>query len=234
MNYTSLNRYFAGLAIALCLPFTLMAQEDPAAETKKEVVRVSVSDGAIRGQVFTLLDNEKAPLVGKVSLTDADGKTISSLNTDDDGNFSFNDIEPGMYKAVGVAGDYVGDTEIEVIVGEEVAPEGEYTAIPLAVAPASSSAIFNTYSSLPAASFSALQHSSIGCSGGSCGGYRACSSCGGGSSRGVGFRSFGGCGGGCGGIAGGGLFGGGFGRLALIGGAVAIPIALAGGSSPDE
>lgn len=238
MNFTSLNRLTAGLAIAFCLPLSLMAQEDPALETStNEVVRVSVSDGAVRGQVFTMLDNQKAPLVGKVSLTDLDGKTISSLNTDDDGNFSFNDIEPGMYKAVGVAGDYIGDTEIEVIVDEEAAQEGEYTAIPIAVAPASSSAIFNTYASLPAASFSAAPIQSIGCSSGSCGGYRTgCSSCGGGGGRGIGFRSFGGCGGGCGGIAGGGLFGGGFGRLALIGGAVAIPLALSGDgdASPDN
>ena len=238
MNYTSLNRFLAALTMALCLPLCLTAQEEasvPQLEESKEIIRVSVNDGAVRGQVFAMLEDEKAPLIGKVSLTDLDGNTVSSLRTDDDGNFSFEDVKPGKYRAIGVAGDYVGDTEIEVTIEEETSEteEGHYTAIPLAVAPASSSAIFNTYSSLPAASFSAAQFGSGGhFSGG--GGYSSgCGSCGGG---GVGFRSFGGCGGGCGGCAGGGLFGGGFGRLALIGGALAIPLALSGDdtTSPDE
>lgn len=197
----------------------------------KEVIKVSISeDGKIKGQVFTMLDNQKAPLVGKVSLT-ADGLTLSTSDTDDEGNFAFEDVEPGTYNAIGVAGDFVGDQEIEV-----TESTGEYTAIPLAVAQTGTSGIYNSYSTLPASSFSAAP--SVGYSGGySVGG---CSTCSGGShSFG---RSVSTCGGGCGtcgSCGGGGLFGGGSGlnfrRLALIGGIVGIAVGVSSNpASPDE
>ena len=198
----------------------------------KEVIKVSLSeDGKIKGQVYTMLDNQKAPLVGKVSLT-ADGKTLSTSDTDDEGNFAFEDVEPGTYNAIGVAGDFVGDQEIEV-----TESEGEYTAIPLAVAQSGTAGIYESYSSLPASSFSAAP--SVGYSGGySVGG---CSTCSGGShSYG---RSVSTCGGGCGSCGscgGGGLFSGGgsglnFRRLALIGGIVGIAVGVSSNpASPDE
>lgn len=205
-------------ALMFCLApcITVNAQD---VEETKEVIRIAVQDGQLNGRVFAELDDERAPVLGKVSLTNEEGKTISTSQTDEDGNFSFTDVEPGTYKAIGIAGDYVGDAQIEVT-EEEESTEGYYTAIPLAVAPAQSGAIFNSYSSLPAASFA--QGPVFG--GGSFSG--GCSSCGGGCSGGcgggAGLRSFGG---GCG-SCGGGLN---FRRLALLAGAVAIPIAISGG-----
>ncbi len=191
-----------------------------------QVIRIALSDGQVAGQVFAMLDEIKAPLVGKVSLTDSNGKTISTLKTDESGKFAFKDIKPGSYKAIGVAGDYVGDTDIEVVAvtlkeSESTSAETEfYTAIPLAVAPAPSTAIFEAYAGLPAASFSAAPSFSLGGGVGGGVGY-------GGVSGGSSFGGSCGCGGGFN-----------FRRLALIGGAIALPIALSGGgddmATPDE
>lgn len=219
------------LSSYLALSFSLLAVVGIQANENSElsvakVIKV-ISDGEVHGQVFAMLDNVKAPLVGKVSLTDSEGNTISTSRTDDEGNFSFKDVEPGSYKAIGVSGDYVGDADVEVlsVAVKETKPEeseGVYTAIPLAVAPAPSSAIFETYASLPAASFSSAPSFGLG------GGVGGCGSCGGGNGGGFGLQSFGGgCGGGCGGCLGGGFN---FRRLALIGGAIAIPLALSGGN----
>lgn len=231
MKLTKLAQRLFVLVLSVSLANVCLAEET---NETTESIKVSISeDGKIQGQVFTMLDNEKAPLIGKVSLTDIEGETISTSDTDEDGNFAFEDVEPGTYKAIGVAGDYVGDAEIEV-----TESEGEYTSIPLAVSAAGTTAqIYDSYSTLPAASFSSAP--SVGYAGGySVGG---CSSCGTGSysyGRSVG-SSCGGCGScGCGG--GGGLFRGGggglnFRRLALIGGIVGIAVGVSSGpSSPDE
>lgn len=219
----------------LAIFLTLTLANIGVAEEKNEAtesIKVSISeDGKIQGQVFTMLDNEKAPLIGKVSLTDVEGESVATSDTDEDGNFAFQDVEPGTYKAIGVAGDYVGDTEIEV-----TESKGEYTSIPLAVAPAATAQLIDTYSSLPAASFS--QSPAVGYAGGySVGG---CSTCSGGGSHSYGRVSS--CGGGCGSCGscgGGGLFRGGgglnFRRLALIGGIVGIAVGVSSGpASPDE
>lgn len=185
-----------------------------------EVIRIAVADGEVSGQMFAMLGTEKAPLVGKIALTTADGKTITTAESDGMGKFTFTDVKPGNYKAVGIAGDYVGDTDVEVLsVGVAVEQElqveenGVYTSIPLAVAPAASPAIFEMYSSLPAASFSSAP--SLG-------------------SNDV--ISFGGSSGCCSNFSGRGGFN--FRRLALLGTAVAIPVALSGGgddpATPEE
>ena len=185
-----------------------------------ELVRIAVSNGQVSGQLFAMLGTEKAPLVGKIALTTTDGKTITTAESDDAGKFVFTDVTPGNYKAVGIAGDYVGDTNVEVFaVSSSEEPETQnddesvYTSIPLAVAPAPSPAIFEMYSSLPAASFSSTpslgsgQVISLGDSSGCCTTF----------SRGSGFN---------------------FRRLALIGTAIAIPVALSGGdddpATPEE
>ena len=234
MNYSTFTRLVAGLVIAMCLPVSLEAQD-----AQRETIRVSNADGAVSGQVYTMLDNQKTPLAGNVSLTDLAGATVATLKTDADGNFTFKDLKEGSYKAISVAGDYVGDTDIEVV---RVASQ-EATSVGIAVGPASSDEILNAYAALPAAQFSS-HGGGCGCSSCNAAPVRTystgCNTCSGG---GVGLRSFGSRGGfggfGGGGFGGGGLLGGGaggFGRLALLGGALAIPIALSGDddASPAE
>lgn len=193
-------------------------------ENSSSLIRIAISGGQLQGQLFAMFGDEKAPLVGKVALTDANGKTITTSESDESGTFTFTEVEPGNYKAVGIAGDYVGDADVEVLVvgvgtdeESEVEQEGVYTAIPLAVAPIQSPAIFETYSSLPAASFCSTpsysfgQQVSLGGSSGCCSSFSG----GGGVRGGFNFR-----------------------RLALFGTAIAIPVALSGGdddpATPDS
>lgn len=228
MKLKKITQRLLAIVLTLTLANVCVAEETNEAT---ETIKVSISeDGKIQGQVFTMLDNEKAPLIGKVSLTAFDGESIATSDTDEDGNFAFQDVEPGTYKAIGVAGDYVGDAEIEV-----TESKGEYTSIPLAVAPAATGSIIDTYASLPAASFSAAPAVSYA------GGYSVggCSTCSSGGSHSYG--RVGGCSscGGCGSCGGGGLFRGGgglnFRRLALIGGVVGLVVGISSNpSSPDE
>ena len=221
----NLTKFVLALALAICLNATAASGQGT------ETIKISIADGKIHGKVFAELQDQEAPVAGKVTLTDIDGNTVTTLRTDEDGNFYIADIKPGKYRAIGVAGDYVGDAEIEVTFESADEEDGVYAAIPLAVAPSTGTAIFNMYSNLSASAFSQ-------CSGGCApAATRGCGSCGGS----FGGRSFGGFGngsfGGYGGqFAGGGLrgFGSQFGlaRLGLIGTAIAIPVALS--ASPDE
>lgn len=222
MSLTSISKNFvAACAIAL-VPFGNCFAEDAEKAVEKEsdpAVRVVLSeDGTLEGRVFAMVGSEEAPMVAKVSLA-ADGKTVASGETDVIGNFSFSDVEPGTYTMVGVSGEYVGDQVVVVSTkSNEDADEGEeaYTALALQVAPVSAFAD-SSFVGVPMDSYAAP--------------VSGCSSCG----TSVG-SSFSACGGGCGG--GGGIAGGSsLRRLAILGAAVAIPVALSGGddmASPDE
>ena len=197
------------LAVAFAAPQCCFAQEN--VQEPSDAFKVSLTeDGQLSGHVFAMMDDEEAPIAGKVALT-ADGKTISAIETDATGNFSFEDVKPGLYTMIGVAGEYVGDKVIEVT---PFSTDGEYTAIPLAVAPKmNAGGVFNSYSAMPMQTFSSAP---VGTQ--YYGGYTA-----------------GGCSSGCGG-GGGRLFSGGgnFRRLAIIGGAVGIAVGVSGPASPDN
>ena len=187
-------------------------------------VRVNLTqNGALAGRVVTMLDSEETPVVARVSLT-ADGKTVATSTTDVIGNFSFDDVKPGTYEMVGVSGQYVGGQSI--VVGEAV--EGGESSVELRVSTAA------TVAPIANAPLSALSPVQAGSTCTSCASpVSSCSTCGGGGTVG------GGIGGGIGGrIGGGAAFGGSSSlrRLLLIGGAVAIPVAISGddGASPDQ
>lgn len=183
--------------------------------------------GALEGRVFAMLGSEETPMVAKVSLA-ADGKTVASSETDVIGNFSFSDVEPGTYTMVGVSGEYVGDQVVVVSTASDLEDEasgGVYTSLALQVAPV------DVYSD---ASYAGIPMDSYAAPISECGSCGACDSCGVSS-----VSACGSCGGGVGGgIGGGGGIAGGSSlrRLALLGTAVAIPIAVSGGdaASPDE
>ena len=227
-------------SIVLCALFSLPVQAQEAQSTENnDAVRVSVKEGKLAGQVFTNSGESKTLLSGKVTLIDSEGNTISTSDADGEGNFMFTDVEPGQYKAVGVAGDYAGETTLvisdegEVVDGEAVA--GSFQVVPLEVGPAASGAIYESYGELPASSFSDVVYEGSG----SCSTCNTCSSCQAASPCGSTSQSFGGscgCGGGGGGILGG---GGGFNfrRLALIGGITAIAVAVSDdddAATPDQ
>ena len=199
------------LAVGL-LAVPVAAQE---VNTDTAAVRVNLTqNGALAGRVVTILDSEQAPVVARVSLT-ADGKTVATSTTDVTGNFSFQDVQPGAYEMVGISGEYVGGQSI--VVGEAV--EGGESSVELRV---STAAPVAPIANAPLSALSPVQAGST-CT--SCASpVSSCSTCGGGGT--------------VGGIGGGAAFGGSSSlrRLLLIGGAVAIPVAISGddGASPDQ
>ena len=218
--------YSAVFAMALALPQFCNANNDDV--VSDDVVQVSLSEnGTLVGHVFAMMEDEEAPIAGKVTLTAA-GRTVSTLETDNTGNFSFRDVAPGQYKMIGVAGSYVGNKVIEVTpfdAAEEATEEEAYTAVPLMVAPSYSPQVLDTYGSAPIETFSGGGCTACGDSqpayveGYSVGG--GCSTCGGG----------GGFGGGGGGLLGPRPFR----RLALIGGTIGLAVGISSdSSSPDE
>ena len=195
---------------------------------ESSTVRVVLNEsGALEGRVFAMLGSEETPMVAKVSLA-SDGKTVASSETDVIGNFSFSDVEPGTYTMVGVSGEYVGDQVVVVSTASDLEDEasgGVYTSLALQVAPV------DVYSD---ASYAGIPMDSYAAPISECGSCGACDSCGVSS-----VSACGSCGGGVGGgIGGGGGIAGGSSlrRLALLGAAVAIPIAVSGGdaASPDQ
>lgn len=203
------------LSMAFCsVSFAESLELESKLDSEGNVIRVVSVDGKIEGEVFAMLDGGKTPLMSNVSLTDSEGTTISTFSTDLTGKFSFNDVEPGRYKAVGISGDYVGEQEFVIAVGSsdetEQDSESVYTSIPLAVSQAPVGEVYSSYGAMPMSSFSTVASPVLGSG--------SCSTCGGG----------GGYAGSCGGSALGGGFN--FRRLALIGAAVAIPVALSGGN----
>ena len=191
-----------------------------AAQPLQNSVSVALdAEGQLTGQVYVLIEGEKTPLAGKVSLT-SDGETVSSVNTDRNGNFAFEDLAPGIYTAIGVSGDYVGKQVITV--GGD---KSEYTSLAIPVSQGGDY-IYDAYGSVPVDTLSsapvagqyydgyAVDNYSFADYVGSCG---TCGSCGGG----------------------GRFFNGGSGtrfrRLAIIGGTIGLAVGIRNrDASPDE
>lgn len=176
----------------------------------------------------------------KVSLV-SQGKVIDSVTTDESGNFSFANVNPGPYQIVGSAEGMVGSSALNVAPFADVA-----SAAPAQVMLQGGSAdvMYDSYSSAPVSSLS------------TCNACNSCNTCGGGGlggGNGLGLGNGGGLGsrlgGNFGGGIGGGNFGGGFGSgigSRLGGGLLSSPRGLlvigglAGGlasiqdSSPDQ
>jgi hypothetical protein len=229
MSFTSFTKYLLTACFAVAVScgngFAEDAEKESSVEEAQPIRVVLNEDGALEGRVFAMLGSEEAPMVAKVSLA-SDGKTVASGETDVVGNFSFSDVEPGTYTMVGVSGEYVGDQVVVVTESSELEDEeseGVYTSLALQVAPVE---VYSdaAYAGVPMDSFVAPVAEC-----GTCGAVDTCNSCGVSS-----YSACGGCGGG--GIGGGGIAGGSsLRRLALLGAAVAIPIAVSGGpASPAQ
>ena len=180
----SLTKLFAVLAVVA----TCSVSNAQQAVTLQE-------DGSLAGNVFVAETAAKAA-DAKITLSQ-DGEVISTINADGEGNFAFQNIEPGAYDLLGSADPFVGQSSFDV------APfsSGGCSSCSLGLSSQPSEVVYDSYSA-PAQSFS------------SCGGCNSCNSCGcGGGGGGL----FGGGGGG--GILGSPLF-----RLGAIGGIVAIAV----------
>jgi len=68
-------------------------------------------DGSLKGKAFVAATDEAVD--AKISLTQ-DGKIVSTVATDEKGNFSFANVEPGVYSLQGLADPYVGSADVSV------------------------------------------------------------------------------------------------------------------------
>jgi len=193
INLNSLTKLFAATAcLAACS--VVSAQESVTLQ----------EDGSLAGKAIVSATAENAA-DAKITLTQ-EGQVISTVNADGEGNFSFQNIEPGAYDLLGSSDPFVGQASYDV------APfsTGGCSSCSLGLSDQPAEVAYSSCDSAPAQSFSASP----------CGG---CNSCGGG---GGGF--FGGGGGG-GGLLSSRLF-----RLGAIGGVVAIAVSGDDDASPDN
>ena len=153
-------------------------------------------DGSLKGKAFVAATDEAAD--AKITLTQ-DGKVVSTVATDEKGNFSFANVEPGVYSLQGVADPYVGSADVSV------APfAGGCQSCNLGLSTPSPEVAYNTCGAVPAQACS------------------SCNTCGGGGLLGGGGGGFGGgglLGGGGGGLLSRPLLG-----LGVVGGIVAIAV----------
>ena len=183
-----------------------------AVETQAEAVQTSLSvatldaDGNLVGKVFAKEEGDTAPLSGSVTLS-REGVVIDTVKADEDGVFSFANVEPGAYTMYGTAPGYVGSQTYDI----GGYSDAGYSTADLGLSAYSPAASYESYSAAPCSSCAS-----------------SCSTCGAGG---------GGFGGGGGGLGGGGLLGPRpLLRLGLIGGAVGIAVGVSGDdddASPD-
>ena len=173
-----------------------------AAANAQEAITLQ-EDGSLKGKAFVATTDEAVD--AKITLTQ-DGKVVSTVETDEKGNFSFANVEPGVYNMQGVADPYVGSADVTV--APYVADAG-CQSCNLGMTASAPEVAYSSCGSAPAQAFSA---SPCGCGGGG------------------GLLGGGGLGGG-GVLGGGGLLGGGGGLLSsplvglgVAGGIVAIAV----------
>ena len=211
----------AALTVVMSLCTGLLANEpneEPAVPSS--AIRVNLSEGTMTGFVFQNVQDQQKPVPAKVTLASAK-EIVDSQITDENGMFSFANVEPGVYTVVGTASGMVGDQVVEV--GTFEPTNASFTEMPLEVAPGyDAGVVYDSYGDYPVETFAHGQVVD------SYDGYSYGSTCGsscGGSSCGEG--SCGGGGGSCGGCG-----GGRFGRLLPLVGLVGL-VGLAGNDDPN-
>jgi hypothetical protein len=150
INLNSLTKLFAAAACIVACS-TVNAQE---AVTLQE-------DGSLVGKAFVAATSEAAA-DAKMTLPQ-EGQVISTVNADDQGNFSFQNIEPGSYEVLGAADPYVGQASYEV------APfaAGGCSSCSMGLVSEPTEVAYSTCGSAPAQSFSASPcGGGCGCGGG--------------------------------------------------------------------
>jgi hypothetical protein len=173
LNFTRLSAF----AIACLIACPAIAQTTQSSEVdadvtttdvKSSVVKVMLTkDGSLEG-VATIAkqDAKEAAKAAGVKVTlSADGKVVDSVQTDENGSFSFPSVEPGMYQILGASDGFVGAQSYEVAPFSASAVASPCS---LGMCGASSEAIYDSYAAAPVSSFST--GSSCGCGAGGGGG----------------------------------------------------------------
>ncbi len=158
--------------VAACLTFGTAARtfaDDPAlAANESSVIRVKLDqDGKLNGNAFAQSGEVKTPLAAKVTLA-VDGKTMQAVVADESGQFSFADIQPGVYTITAASSKFLGTETIQVepvsVVDASLEPAAATVDVPMAAVQGDAM----------------IMDMPMGAVGGSCG-----SSCGGGGGGGV-------------------------------------------------
>lgn len=149
-------------------------------------------DGSLAGKAV-VTETSEAASDAKMTLTQ-DGEVVSTVNADDQGNFAFQNIEPGSYQVLGAADPFIGQASYDV------APFSSGGCSSCSLGLSEPTEAYSSCSSCSAQSFSS---SPCGCGGGG---------------------GFGGGGGLLGGGGGGGLLSSRLFRLGAVGGIVAIAV----------
>ncbi len=117
-------KIFRTLALGCCVAtstFSLSFAQETAAtpagiastvvDTQPSVA--SVTDGVLRGKVFSDVEGVRKPLDAKITLS-SEGVVLDTVKADEDGLFSFQGVEPGAYQLFGSADGFVGGETYDV------------------------------------------------------------------------------------------------------------------------
>ncbi len=137
MKLNSLTKFIAVVA-ALTTCSAASAQE---AATLSE-------DGTLAGKAFVVENTDEA-VEAKITLTQ-DGKVVDTVETDEQGNFSFTNVEPGVYSMLGTSNPYVGQSVLDVAPPSQGSVGSVHQ---LGMTASTPQTVYQTFSSAPAQSF---------------------------------------------------------------------------------
>jgi len=109
---------FVCCALFACTTSYVQAQETELTEnvaSKADTSATLNEDGTLAGNVFATVDGEQIPLEAKVTVANAEGVVIDTIESKEDGSFSFASLEPGVYQMYGSADSYYGGQSVDVM-----------------------------------------------------------------------------------------------------------------------
>lgn len=148
------------IAAMIAVSGVSFAQEAVTVDAQNEFVQAPAQSltimldekGSLNGNVF-VSENETAQQASKAKVTlSQDGVVIGSVDTDEKGNFSFANVEPGAYQMMGAANPYVGQSSFNVVPYNGGASTCNCNA-GLGMSQAPASTVYSSYSSAPMSSF---------------------------------------------------------------------------------
>ena len=118
-------RFTKTFAIAACIAALISSQgyaqdteasvetADAAVTEAAEKLVANTEDGVLKGKVFVDADGVEKPVNANVTLS-SDGVVVDAVEADENGDFSFEGIEPGSYQLLGSSDGYIGGQAYDV------------------------------------------------------------------------------------------------------------------------
>lgn len=124
---TSLAVFTIVMSFGTCL---IANEPTDSPEVPDDAIRVSLNNGSMSGFVFQNRQDKQNRVPAKVSLASGQ-KIIDTQLTDENGKFTFNNVEPGVYRVVGAGSGMMGDQVIEA--GNFQEPNSSFMQMPLEI-----------------------------------------------------------------------------------------------------